>query len=268
MLTNISVPILVYHQITTDDSSKNLSGSAVPISQFERQMHYLHDQGYSCVSLMELLQSSRSKLSREKRSFVLTFDDGYEDFFTQAYPILHRYGFTATVFLVTDFVGERSLWEGGTGIPLLSWDQVEALFEAGISFGSHSCTHPHLLRLSNEQIRHELTASKERLEAKLCQEVPLLGYPYGESSGEIQRMSMEVGYRAACGVITGERGRFNLWRVPCGPQDTFLTFTFKLTRWYSYSLRLRRWARENTSVGRFLREVKHRWYSRRNLLSR
>jgi peptidoglycan/xylan/chitin deacetylase (PgdA/CDA1 family) len=251
-----ATPILAYHQITAGDPSKEL-GFAVSANQFERQMDYLYDHGYRCLSLMELLSFSGHKPPR--RAFVLTFDDGYKDFLTQAHPILQRYGFTATVFLVTDLVGEQSNWVGATNTPLLTWEQVKTLHEAGISFGSHTCTHPRLLCLSDEQIWHELAASKECLEAKLGQEVPLLAYPYGESNDKSQRMAMQAGYKAACGVSVGKSSRFNLWRRQCDKDDNLKTFTFKLSRWYYYL----QWSRNETIVGQFLRKVKRRWFSDR-----
>jgi peptidoglycan/xylan/chitin deacetylase (PgdA/CDA1 family) len=257
-------PILAYHQITKDDLPKDPSGFAVSVSQFERQMRYLHDHRHRCLSLMELLPPSGNKPHRQGKTFVLTFDDGYEDFLTQAYPILRRYGFTATVFLVTDHVREQSDWEGQRGTPLLTWEHVDALHEDGISFGSHTCTHPWLTRLSNEQIWHELVASKERLEAKLGQEIPLLAYPYGDSNSEIQRMAMAAGYKAACGVDRGRSGRFNLWRYPCRTNDSLPTFILKLTHWYRYP----GWFREETVVGQFLREIKRRWFPDRRKLSK
>ena len=88
------------------------------------------------------------------------------------------------------------------GYSLADLGTSRSLCEDGISFGSHTCTHPHLLSLSDEQVQHELTASKERLEARLGREIPFVAYPYGESSSEIRRMAMQRGYRAACGVIT------------------------------------------------------------------
>lgn len=249
-------PILLYHQITRAAPPKDPRRVAVSVSDFERQMRYLYDHGYRCLSLMELLRPSRNKQPRQKKTFALTFDDGYEDFFTQAYPILRRYGFTAAVLLVTDRVGEQNDWDGEAGTPLLTWEQVEALHEDGISFGSHTCTHPRLTRLSNGQIWHELMASKERLEARLGQEIQLLAYPYGESNREIQRMAMAAGYTAACGVDRGSSGRFNLWRRLCYTDDSLLTFILKLTPWYRYP----GWLREETIVGQFLRVVKHRWF--------
>jgi peptidoglycan/xylan/chitin deacetylase (PgdA/CDA1 family) len=252
MNTSLAIAILAYHQISRDTAPKDPSRLSVSVGKFERQMHYLHDHGYRCLSLLELLRSPENTPPRRRKTFVLTFDDGYEDFFTRAWPILRRYRFTATVFLVTDRVGGQSDWEGERGTPLLTWEQVEALDQDGISFGSHTCTHRRLTRLSGEQIWHELTASKNRMESKLGHEIPLLAYPRGESNGEIQGMAMQASYRAACGVDTGSRGPFNLWRCTCRTDDSLLTFVFKLTPWYHSRV----WLREETRVGRFLRKFK------------
>jgi peptidoglycan/xylan/chitin deacetylase (PgdA/CDA1 family) len=248
------IPILCYHQITEADLPKNPECWGVPLSQFERQVRYLHDHGYRCISLPELLSYPGNQSLPKKKVFALTFDDGYEDFFTLAYPVLQRYGITATVFLVTDCVGGLSHWEGEEGTPMLTWEQVEILHADGISFGSHTCTHPLLPHLSNEQIWHELAASKAYLEARLGQEISWLAYPYGDSNGKIQELARAVGYRAACGFKRGKSGPFNLWRYLCRADDSLLTFVFNVMGWYRYS----RWLREETVVGQFLRQTKHR----------
>jgi len=254
-----SVPILVYHRIIVDDSPRDPSGFAMPVSQFERQMRYLHDRGYRCLSLTELLQLSRYELPQRDRAFVLTFDDGYEDFLTHAYPILRRYRFTATVFLITDWVRKESHRRRTQDVPMLTWEQVRALHDEGISFGSHTCTHPHLPDLSSEEIWYELTASKQRLEAELGQEISVLAYPYGESNSEVRRLAVQADYEAACGVIVGKRDRFNLWRWPCRAHDTLLDFALKVSPCYHYLMRLRRWVREDVPMGQFLRRIKHSW---------
>lgn len=251
------IPILAYHQITKYAPPIELGNLAISAVQFERQMCYLYHHGYRCMSLIELLQSKGSKRFRQEKTFGLTFDDGYQDFLTLAYPILQRYGFSATVFLVTDLIGKQSDWEGKTGTPLLSWKQVKALHEKGISFGSHTCTHPWLSRLCNKQIWHELIASKKRLETELRQRIQILAYPYGESNNEIRRMAMTAGYTAAFGVDRGTIGQFNLWRRLCQTNDCLLIFIFKLSRWYYYL----RWLKKESVVGQFLQAFKHRWLS-------
>ena len=140
-LTNI--PILAYHQIIPTTALEAASRLAVSVDQFERQMRYLYDHSYRCLSLKEFLSLPGSFRPQHEKAFALTFDDGYEDFFSQAFPILQRYGFSATVFLVTDLVGAKSKWEGEQGNRLLTWSQIETLHNAGVSFGSHTCTHPY-----------------------------------------------------------------------------------------------------------------------------
>lgn len=259
----IHVPILAYHQIV-DDNMLNLGRSAyiMPVSQFECQMRYLHDSGYRCITLMEFLQYQTHRSSSQEKIFVLTFDDGYENFLTTVYPILHRYGFTATVFLVGNYIGKTNNWDRESNAPLLTWEQIKDLLDAGISFGSHTNSHPHLLNLSHEQIKDELIVSKKNLESILGQEILFLAYPYGESNKSIREIAMQAGYSAACGVVTGESGRYNLWRRPCEAHDSQLAFRFKLTLHYLYLLQLLKWAREDNIIGQHLREIKHQWLSR------
>ncbi len=251
-----STPILVYHQVTSETLPNTHSAYIMPVSQFERQMRYLHDSGYRCITLMEYLQSQSSGWVSQEKAFVLTFDDGYENFLTVAYPVLRRYGLTATVFLVANHIGELNRWDKTERAPLLSLDQIRELGDAGISFGSHTSTHPHLPDLSSEQTRDELVSSKKRLEAILDREISFLAYPYGESNNKIWGIASEAGYIGACGVITGKSGRYNLWRRPCESMDSLLIFSFKLKTWYSRYLSLLRWAREDTLMGQHLRKFK------------
>jgi len=93
-------PIIAYHQITPGVPARDPWKLNLSVQKFERQMHYLYEHRYRCISLMELLQLSSNRKRQRERSVALTFDDGYENFFTLAYPVLSRYGFTATVFAI------------------------------------------------------------------------------------------------------------------------------------------------------------------------
>ena len=258
----LRVPILTYHQIVNDESpSLKQSAYLMPISQFERQMRHLHDSRYRCISLMESLHYQDYKFTSTEKVFVLTFDDGYESFLTHVYPILHRYRFTATVFLVANHIGKTNEWDGEWQAPLLTRKQIGELYDVGITFGSHTNSHPHLPELSPEQIKEELAGSKKYLESTLGQEMLFLAYPYGESNYLIREMAMQAGYFAACGMVTGKSGRYNLWRRPCESQDDHLMFRFKLTPSYYNLLQLLRWIREDNIAGKYLREYKHQWSS-------
>jgi peptidoglycan/xylan/chitin deacetylase (PgdA/CDA1 family) len=252
------VPILLYHEISSDDSTREGSDS-ISVEHFERQMRYLYEHGYQCLSLAEYLQSTQPGAAIGRKAFVLTFDDGRLDFLTLAYPVLRRYGFTATMFVVIDYLEKRNYEPDA---PLLTWDQVKDLAQDGIAFGSHTCTHPHLQSLSNDQIRHELSLSKQQLESRLSQKISFLSYPFGESNQEIRKIVMDVGYVAACGVTRGEHGLYNLWRCTCNREDTSLTFAFKLTRWFQYWLKLTNWIRDKTPFVRLVQPIRAMLLSR------
>jgi peptidoglycan/xylan/chitin deacetylase (PgdA/CDA1 family) len=256
------VPVLAYHQVT-DTVLPPLAGRfAVRVAQFEEQMHYLHTQGYRCLSLSDLLRLHAAGAPIAERSFVVTFDDGFHDFYTEAFPILGRCGFTATVFLVTNCIGGASDWDGERGYPLLTWEQVGDLHRQGITFGSHTCTHPRLVHMTPNAVWREITASKATLEHRLGDAVYWLAYPYGQSTRLIREQAASAGYHAACGVNTGSGGLFNLWRTECLAQDTLSAFAFKLSRRYCCFQHFWRWFREDTVAGRSLRNLKHRWINR------
>jgi peptidoglycan/xylan/chitin deacetylase (PgdA/CDA1 family) len=236
--------ILVYHRIVAEMPPKNASNLTVSVRLFERQMRYLSEHRYHGLSFNYLVQSSEDEPNHPRRRVLLTFDDGYESFLTQAYPILRRYGLAATVFLVTDYIGVRN--------GFLNWEQVKSLHRDGISFGSHTCTHPHLTQLSKTEVQHEFVSSKQVIEDRLGERIQLLAYPYTESNREIQQIASEAGYEAACGGDRGKTGRFNLLRTQCRSNDTHLGFMAKLMKWPRYA----NWLREETALGRFVCKVR------------
>jgi len=249
-----SVPIITYHQIVSDDRPSDPWHLTVSVRQFERQIRFLHEKDFHCISLAELLSPSQNGQPRRRKRAILTFDDGYENFLTVAYPILHRHGFTATVFLISDCVGKRSDREFETGVPFLKWDQIKLLHKEGVSFGSHTCTHPDLPRISEGQVWHELVSSKERIEDQLGEQVRFFAYPHGHSNSKIQRLAKAAGYKLACGMSRGRSSRFNLWRTLRHTGESQARFMFDLTKWPYYA----RLFREQTVVGQFIRAAKHK----------
>jgi len=246
------VPIMVFHDITSGVPANDQWRLSVSIQQFERRMRYLCAHGYSCISLIELLQSSGDEQASQRKRIALTFDDGYESFYNLAYPVLKQFNFTATVFLITDRIRESDHQGNGAEAHFLSWRQVKSLYDYGISFGSHTCTHPYLSQVSSAQVSRELVSSKEIIEERLGIMTRLLAYPYGDSNIEVQRMAKIAGYEAGFGIAGGRSSRFNMWRTQCHTNDTRLDLVLQLTRWPYYL----RWFREETSMGRFARRVK------------
>jgi peptidoglycan/xylan/chitin deacetylase (PgdA/CDA1 family) len=184
----------MYHEIA--QSAETNSRLAVSPSAFAAQLAYLYDMGFKTVTAGALSAIRAGDTDAlPDRTVVLTFDDGYESFHTQAMPLLDQYGFTATVFVTTGWV------EGGETRPaikgpgrMLSWSQITEAALAGIEVGAHSCQHPQLDRLPESLLREELYSSKERLEDELGQPVPGLAYPFGYSNAEVRQVARDAGY--------------------------------------------------------------------------
>jgi len=151
------VPILMYHSI-----SDNLLGCRIPTTTsihvplfFAAQMHWLRAAGYRTVGLAEAWVGLRDGADLS-RAVVLTFGDGYHDFYTDAIDVLTQCGFSATIFLVTDRIGQTATRVEGADC--LTWQEVKILAQAGIRFGSHTVTHPDLRSTNPETVRIRIGA--------------------------------------------------------------------------------------------------------------
>ena len=223
-------PILVYHQIVSDGSPPDPTGFAIPMSHFRRDMAYLAAHGYRAVSLADLVAQERAGLAgSQEKTVCLTFDDGYEDFYLRVFPVLHAYHFTATVFLVASTIGGTSNWAGECGNRMMDWAQIGKLAAAGISFGSHSLTHPRLSRLEPAQAFDELACSLDILNGGLPQPCLAIAYPYGDSNREVQDLAAKAGYALGFGLERGRLSRLHLRRSLCRAGDSLLRLTIKLS---------------------------------------
>jgi len=171
------VPVLSYHSI-----SENLFGKVHPYHQintpssvFAAQMKWLRNEGFQTIGMTELMTGFERSDNLAKK-IVLTFDDGYRDFYTDAFPVLRQCGFSATVFLATDRIRERSVRVEGADY--LTWNEVRELHSHGFTFGSHSVTHADLRSLGPDQIDYELGYSKETIEDKIGSPVESFSYPF------------------------------------------------------------------------------------------
>lgn len=197
------VPILMYHSISHDATAKFGQFTVSP-TLFAEQMAYLYQQAYTPLTVTQLV-TLRSQEDNElpERPIVITFDDGFADFYTEALPILMRYGFPATLYVPTAFVNRTSLWlerEGETKRQMLTWQQLRKISAQDIECGAHSHTHPQLDMLPPEVVRAEIIQSKELLEHHLGQRVMSFAYPFGYQTAVVRRLVREVGYTSACTV--------------------------------------------------------------------
>ncbi|GIH77911.1 polysaccharide deacetylase family protein [Planobispora longispora] len=198
----IRVPILMYHSIS-DRPTAGTEPLAVRPSAFADQLSYLKESGFTPLTVADLVASLHRNNGRSipERPVVVTFDDGYEDFHSQALPVLERHDFPATVFLTSGWVSDAG--KDAAGRPLdrtLSWSQAREAVSCGIEFGGHSHSHPQLDQLPDDRLRQELRRNKALLEDRLGVPVATMAYPYGYSSARVRREVRRAGYWAACAV--------------------------------------------------------------------
>ena len=237
------VPILAYHSI-----SENLFGYSHPYYQintspqvFTEQMKWLRNEGYRTLDLDDLPAAFDSG-SELCKCFVITFDDGYRDILTEGWPVMHQCGFTATVFLTTDRIQTNPMRIEGADY--LTWQDVRELEAQGISFGSHTASHPDLRSLGPEEIDFELGFSKEVIEEKLGAQVTSFAYPfpYPEEdtrftrylADSLENHGYQIGVSTVIGRAHGRRDQFFLPRLPVNSWDDAQLLQSKLQGGYDW----------------------------------
>jgi len=226
--------VLMYHWISGCPGQRLRHWGITP-AQFEAQMRYLSEEGYRTVSLAEVAAVARGARATMEKGVALTFDDGYQDFMEHALPILRRYGFQATVFLVANQVGKSNAWDavhGDPPRPLLGWSAAASLAAEGVEIGSHARTHRFLPQLSDPELEDEIRGSKEILEDRLGIPVRFFSYPHGLHDGRCLALAAASGYEGACSDIRGGNRAgtdpFQLRRTMVTFHDGRWSFAFKL----------------------------------------
>jgi peptidoglycan/xylan/chitin deacetylase (PgdA/CDA1 family) len=228
------LPILMYHRVAPAGSA-TMARYRVSPEAFEEQLCYLCDAGYYSVSLEEWRAAVEAKKPLAGRAVLITFDDGYLDFLTHAWPLLRRAGFTATVFLVTDAIGQANAWDWAYGeeIPLLGWQDIARLQSAGVEFGSHSASHQALTTLSPADVVREGVRSRTILERQLGVPTNAFAYPYGDTDQVVRHLIGASGYifGLSCrpGLSRFEDSLLALPRVEVTGSDRLQDFIAKLS---------------------------------------
>ena len=225
--------VLMYHSISEHKGEKFDKWRVKP-SEFEKQISYLAKNGFTSFTLSELVNLKKIP----QKSVCITFDDGFGDNFTNAYEILKKYKFKATIFLVAG--AKENSWEAGNTeylSEMLSDDEINLMQMSNlIEFGSHTLNHANLERLfANDptKVRDEIVHSKKELEKITGRECKVFAYPYGKFNDEILKIVRE-NYQAAVVVKRGfyENGddKFRIKRIGILGTESFFDFWLKLTR--------------------------------------
>jgi peptidoglycan/xylan/chitin deacetylase (PgdA/CDA1 family) len=197
------LPIIMYHSIALD-ATPMFKQFAVAPALFADHIAYLDDHGYTPLTVTQYIQLRQMPFSAwPRRPIVLTFDDGYADFYERAFPVLLRHRFVATLYVTTGYVGETSRWlrrSGEATRRMLTWEQLCELHQHNIECGAHSHTHPQLDVLPRRLADHEILRSKRLLEEHLNTRTSTFAYPYGYYTADVQEDVRKAGFTSACAV--------------------------------------------------------------------
>jgi len=224
--------VLMYHSICEHIGKEKHNKWRVKPKDFEKQMKWFYDNKWNSFTISELIKLDEIP----KKSFVVTFDDGYEDNFINAFPILKKYNFKATIYLVPN--QSINHWEEkNTSVlsNLLNNEQILQMQNTGlIEFGSHTLSHVNLSTINDEQLLIELKKSKEEIEKITRKECEAFAYPYGKFDDKIIQAVEEIGYKNATvvkrGLFEKNDNPFIIKRIGILGTESFVDFLLKVTR--------------------------------------
>jgi peptidoglycan/xylan/chitin deacetylase (PgdA/CDA1 family) len=231
--TEYVVPILMYHSIDHNDKATKLSVSP---ESFARQMEFLHKNNYNVISLEKAVSYIEKKERPAQKTIAITFDDGFENNYKDAYPVLKKYNIPATIFVIINRVGTAGF---------VNWDEIKEMSDSGvITIGSHAKSHFWLLGSDPNFLNDEVVNSKKILEEKLGKKVNLFCYPMGAFDARSKKAVEDAGY--ACAVSTNPGGNvpaedvYAIKRIKVSrTSDNLLAFWVRTTRTYTWFKRKR-----------------------------
>jgi peptidoglycan/xylan/chitin deacetylase (PgdA/CDA1 family) len=215
----VIVPILLYHHIALHQSENIYYVSP---DAFERQMYLLHQWGYKTISVELLVNAIKQGAELPPKPIILTFDDGSESIFTNALPIMQKYNFTGTAYIVYNYVGIQNY---------MNPDQIRELYASGWEIGSHSLSHADLTQRSDRQM-DEIVESRRKLQSLLGVPILSFSYPFGAYNENSVYYTHYAGYIAAMGLgnesLQGNKNLFYLYRQAVKGSDDLTTFALLL----------------------------------------
>lgn len=233
--------VLMYHSVSPVDSSASCRyyQTNTHPKVFQAHMEFLAGNGYSVIPLEGIREKNFIEGDVSRKTVVITFDDGYKDFLEHAYPVLDEFGFPATQFISTGFIG-KTLNER----PCLDWEDVRFLSRNNVTFGSHTVSHPKLFHLSDREIENEIVGSKDEIEAKLGVRLSTFAYPFAfpqEDPGFIRRIEtilkkaeIPIGVTTRIGYHASSDPLFFVKRIPANTHDDPGFFQAKLDGGYDW----------------------------------
>lgn len=238
-----ALPILMYHSVSDTVETHRAAYFQVCTSpgQFRGQMEYLRRNQWQGVTLAEGIRRMNAGEDLA-RTVVITFDDGFRDFYSAAFPILRDLGFNATMYLPTAYIGDHP--RQFLGHECMVWSEVRELHRTGVEFGSHTVNHPRLIELPAYEVERELRDSKDVLEQQLGARVTSFAYPFAFPAADhgfvstLERLLLGLGYEnsvtTTIGRLQPRAGSFGIPRLPMNTADDDALLGAKLAGAYDW----------------------------------
>jgi len=231
----MNLPILLYRKIT-DENERMDDNFSISLADFKSQMEFLKSSGYTSISQNDLLNHVTNKKRLPPKSIMITFDNSYECLLSVVKPVLDSAGFKAVVFVASKSIGMYNFWDNPdekTRVPCLDKNSLLSLIKQGWEIGSHSLTHAHLTKITEEKIIKEIYGSKFDLEQILQTNVISFAYPYGEYNDAIKNIVIKAGYKLGFSItspsftVTGDP--FMMRRILIQKSDSMDLFKRKIS---------------------------------------
>src|SRR5690242_14592987 len=188
-------PVLCYHKV---ERRRELGVTRLSPRRFATQMTALARAGWHGISLGDFAATLRNERRAESRELLITFDDAYRGLRDYAFPVLREIGFSAACFVITEYAGRLNRWDvayGGRRFAHLAWRDMERWRACGLSFESHTATHPRLTWIDARSLRDELERSRHALGQALGTPPTAISHPFGVVDGRVSSAAEACGYR-------------------------------------------------------------------------
>lgn len=248
------MPVLMYHRVIKDDNEIGVHGTYVTTKQFDEQMAYLKKRGFETVTFNDLSNNGyKKRFDRDKKWIMITFDDGYKDNVENALPILNKYNFKSTIYILDGI--EYNRWDTDNKknpekrFSLMDKEDLKKILNSGFELGGHTSTHPRLNRVPLDRSQKEIFGSKERIEKGLGIKLKSFAYPYGGLNEEVKELVKEVGYEFAVatdsGSIVFSDDLHQIRRIGIFPTNSLFNFKRKVSGRYNF-IKVKREKREKS----------------------